>query len=80
MAGTIPPLGIFIENGLKNEKRDDPCSVYTHEMVHWEQFRRLGLWEYYYQYLKGYFKKDRFNNWMEQEARKPCQEKKPKRF
>jgi hypothetical protein len=72
MAATIPPFGIFIEKGLKNEKREDPCSVYTHEMVHWQQYQRMGLFSFYYQYLKVYFKKGRFNNWMEEEARRPC--------
>ncbi len=75
MAATIPPFGIFIENDFKNEVQDDSCSIYTHEMVHWRQYKRLGLWGYYYQYLKEYLYKDRVNHWMEKEARKPCQGK-----
>jgi hypothetical protein len=71
MAITIPPLGIFIEDQFKNEP-NIPCSILNHEKVHWEQFRKMGLVSFYFNYFKSYFKSGRIINWMEEEARNPC--------
>lgn len=75
MAATIPPMAIFIESKYKTEKKDEKCSLIKHEMIHWEQYRRMGLFSFYYNYLKLYFAKGRINNWMEEQARRPCQGK-----
>ncbi len=72
MAGTLPPFGIFIESTYENENPNDPCSIITHEMVHWDQYKRMGLFSFTFNYLKVYFNSGRINNWMEEEAREPC--------
>ena len=72
MASTIPPFGIFIESKYKNENKNNPCSIIKHKMVHWYQYKRLGLFAFHYNYLKCYFNYGRVNNWMEDEARIPC--------
>ena len=73
MASTIPPFGIFIESQFKNKDENDPClHPYKHEMVHWEQYKRMGLISFNYNYLKCYLSSGRINNWMEEEARGPC--------
>lgn len=69
-ASTIPPLGIFIESQYKNEKINYR-SVLTHERVHWKQYKRMGLFSFYFNYFKIYLKSGRINNWMEEEARMP---------
>lgn len=72
MASTIPPFGIFIESKYQNENSNNPCSILKHEMVHWEQYKRMGLISFHYNYLKCYLNAGRINNWMEEDARKPC--------
>jgi hypothetical protein len=72
MASTLPPFGIFIESKYKNENSNEPCSLKKHEMVHWEQYKRMGLISFHYNYLKCYVNSGRVNNWMEEVARKPC--------
>ena len=72
MASTLPPMGIFIESKFKSEKTNEPCSILNHEEIHWEQYKRMGLFSFHFNYFKLYFKKGRINNWMEVEARKPC--------
>ena len=72
MAITFPPFGIFIESEYQNENTNNNCSILNHEMVHWEQYKRMGLFSFHYNYLKLYFKYGRINNWMEEEARKIC--------
>ena len=74
MASTIPPLGMFIEKDLAHENKNDPCSVFTHEMVHWKQYERMGLFKFYYHYIKNYLRTGRVKNWMEEEARRPCKD------
>lgn len=74
-AATIPPLGIFIESQYQNENHSAPCSLINHEMIHWEQYKRMGLFTFYYKYLTLYIQFGRINNWMEEEARKPCNQK-----
>ncbi len=76
MASTIPPFGIFIESNYRNENSNDPCSILKHENIHWEQYKRMGLISFHYNYLKCYINSGRINNWMEEEAREPCKLKK----
>jgi len=71
MAITIPPFGMFVEPKYKNEK-NKPCSVLNHERVHWKQYKRMGLFSFYFNYFKIYLKSGRIHNWMEDEARLPC--------
>lgn len=75
MAITIPPFGIFIESKFENENKEAPCSIFKHEMAHWQQYKRMGLLSFHYNYLKCYVRSGRINNWMEEEARKPCKTK-----
>ncbi len=63
-ASTIPPLGTFMSKQYKNSKQ-----VILHEKYHWVQYEKMGLISFYYEYLTEYFKKGRFNHWMEKEAR-----------
>ena len=72
MASTIPPFGIFIEAKYRSENTNLPCSIIKHEMVHWQQYKRMGLFSFHYSYIKCYLNTGRINNWMEDEARKPC--------
>jgi hypothetical protein len=67
---TIPPLGIFIEEQYKINS-NKPGSVLRHELVHWEQYKKMGLIGFYFNYFSGYLKTgSRFNHPMEEEARK----------
>lgn len=65
MAATVPPFGIFIES--KYRKDDE---MLRHELVHWSQYRRMGLYGFYSTYFSEYKKYGRFNGPMEVEARK----------
>lgn len=70
MAATIPPFGIFIEAKYKDEG-DGKGSILAHEKVHWDQYERMGLFKFYYEYFSEYLKHGRIHNhWMEVEARK----------
>ena len=75
MAITIPPFGIFIESKYENENSNNPCSIMKHEVIHWEQYKKMGLISFYYNYLKCYLNSGRINNLMEEEARNPCKRK-----
>ena len=69
MAATIPPFGIFIEGKYKDEG-DGKGSLLAHERIHWEQYQKMGFFNFYYEYLSEYIKHGRVNNhWMEVEAR-----------
>lgn len=46
---TIPPIGIFIKEEHRNNQK-----IMNHEMVHWEQYLRLGLLKFYFKYLKEF--------------------------
>ena len=68
MAITIPPFGIFIESKYKKDG-NRPGSVLSHERIHWKQFRRMGLFSFYYNYFLAYAKYGRGrSNWMEKQA------------
>ena len=69
MAATIPPFGIFIEGKYKDEG-DGKGSLLAHERIHWEQYQKMGFFNFYCEYLSEYIKHGRVNNhWMEVEAR-----------
>jgi hypothetical protein len=65
MAATIPPFGIFIEKKYKGDK-----SLLNHELVHWDQYNRMGFFGFYSTYLSEYVKYGRKYGPMEVEARK----------
>lgn len=65
MAATIPPFGIFIESKYKGN--DD---LLNHELVHWDQYQRMGLLIFYKTYISEYIKYGRKYGPMEVEARK----------
>jgi len=70
MAATIPPFGIFIEGKYKDEG-DGKGSLLAHERIHWEQYQKMGFFNFYYEYLSEYIKHGRVNDhWMEVQARK----------
>jgi len=64
MAATIPPFGIFIES-----KYQDDLSLLNHELVHWDQYKRMGLFGFYKTYLSEYIEYGRIYGPMEVEAR-----------
>jgi hypothetical protein len=73
MAATIPPFGIFLEPKFKTMDSTNPCKhPLAHELVHWEQYERLGLFSFYYNYFQCLKTSGRLNNWMEREAQRPC--------
>lgn len=45
-AMTIPPFGIFIKEKYKNDSQ-----VLEHDLVHWKQYKRMGLFMYYFRYF-----------------------------
>jgi hypothetical protein len=71
-ASTIPPFGILIHNKYKKEINVVECTVLEHEMAHWTQYKRMGLFSFYSNYLKCYLDSGRKDNWMEKDARKSC--------
>jgi hypothetical protein len=59
MAATIPPFGIFIEDKYRTEG-SAPGSILAHERIHWNvQYKSLGLFGFYTNYLAGYVKHGR---------------------
>lgn len=64
-AATIPPFGIYIAKEHANNSQ-----LLNHELVHWQQYQRMGLVPFY----STYFKQLLFHGYdlhpMEQEARK----------
>lgn len=65
MATTLPPFGIFIESDFKNNKE-----LLGHEMVHLDQYNKMGFFGYYSTYIKEFVEYGRINGPMEVEARK----------
>src|SRR5690554_5438176 len=49
---TLPPFGIFIVENEKNNK-----NLLEHELVHWRQFQREGLFPFVFNYTKENLKK-----------------------
>jgi hypothetical protein len=45
-AMTIPPFGIFIKECYKGDNQ-----ILIHDMIHWKQYERMGLFLYYFRYL-----------------------------
>lgn len=46
----IPPIGIYI----KKEHQEDK-SILIHELIHWRQYKRMGLFMYYLRYFVQLF-------------------------
>ena len=65
MAATIPPFGTFIEVKYKGN-----LSILNHELVHWDQYNRMGFADFYITYISEYIKHGRKYGPMEIEARK----------
>jgi hypothetical protein len=63
-AMTIPPFGIFIKKKYRGDKK-----ILNHDMVHWEQYQRLGLFRFYLLYFKQFIQYGYDNMPMEIEAR-----------
>lgn len=63
-ARCIPPFGIFIDKNQRGNK-----ALLDHELIHWSQFKRLGLMGYYLRYLSEYYRYGYDNMPMEVEAR-----------
>lgn len=45
-AMTIPPFGIFIKKEFK-----DNDQILNHDLIHWQQYKRMGLFMYYFRYF-----------------------------
>lgn len=64
-ARTIPPFGVFIKKSEKNN-----IELLKHELIHWNQFQKLGLIGFYTTYIREHIKKGYDLNRLEIEARK----------
>ncbi|NBW14827.1 MAG: hypothetical protein EBR82_43190 [Caulobacteraceae bacterium] len=64
LAITLPPLGVFFVN-----QWDEKSALYKHELVHWEQYKKMGLINFYLTYLWYQVRYGYQNNPMEIEAR-----------
>ena len=45
---TLPPFGIYIRPGYEHD-----TVLQAHELMHWEQYERMGLFLFYVRYLWG---------------------------
>lgn len=45
-AMTIPPFGIFIKEEFKGDEQ-----ILQHDLIHWKQYKRMGLFMYYFRYF-----------------------------
>lgn len=43
---TIPPFGIFIKSKYKGNEQ-----ILKHDLIHWKQYKRMGLIMYYLRYF-----------------------------
>lgn len=62
-AVTMPPFGIYIEPDSQNNDQ-----IRKHELCHWQQYERKGLYDFYRDYFKLNAKYDYEDNPMEQEC------------
>ena len=42
----LPPFGIFIKKQFRGNKK-----ILKHDLIHWQQYRRMGFFMYYLRYL-----------------------------
>lgn len=63
-AATLPPFGVWIVEKEKANKK-----LLDHELIHWEQFQRMGLFGFWWQYLVEALKHGYDANALEVEAR-----------
>lgn len=61
---TLPPFGIYIRPGYEHD-----TLLQAHELVHWEQYKRMGLCMFYVRYLWGLIRYGYAAHPMEVEAR-----------
>jgi hypothetical protein len=45
-AMTIPPFGIFIKKKYKGNNQ-----ILKHDLIHWKQYKRMGLFMFYFRYF-----------------------------
>jgi hypothetical protein len=45
-AMTVPPFGIFIRKQFRGDEQ-----ILRHDLVHWQQYERMGLVLYYFRYF-----------------------------
>lgn len=64
-ASTVPPFGIYVAKDYANN-----LALIEHEKIHWQQYQRMGLLNYYLQYFAQKSKFGYDNMPMEIEARK----------
>ena len=43
---TLPPFGIFIRKEFEGDEQ-----ILVHDLIHWNQYQRMGLFMYYFRYL-----------------------------
>ena len=48
-AVTIPPFGIFIKKKHKGNQK-----ILNHDMAHWGQYQKIGLFMFYFKYFKQF--------------------------
>lgn len=61
---TLPPFGIFIKRKYKDNQK-----MLNHEIVHWKQYQKMGLFKLYFKYIKEFVKYGYDKMPMEIEAR-----------
>lgn len=62
---TIPPIGIFVKKKCESDQK-----LLKHEIIHWKQYKRMGLPKFYINYFKQFLIYGYKNMPMEIEARK----------
>lgn len=45
-AMTIPPFGIFVKKEFKGDDQ-----ILQHDLIHWQQYKRMGLFLFYFRYF-----------------------------
>jgi len=62
---TIPPFGIFIKKKHRGNQK-----LLNHELIHWQQYQKMGLLKFYFRYFKQFLTHGYNKMPMEIEARK----------
>lgn len=60
----MPPVGIYVKASQQAN-----AELLKHELIHWQQYQRMGLLPYYFNYTKGMIMQGYDKHPMEMEAR-----------
>jgi len=45
-AMTVPPFGIFVRKQFRGNEQ-----ILKHDLIHWKQYKRMGLFMYFFRYF-----------------------------